>query len=612
MPRPPFSASLAVVVMLAAGCGGSGGGSSPVPSPAPSPPPSSTNPCASITIEAPAFLAPKSAEAEAVAEAKRRGQFCAYSPYNVLDAVWKHRAARDRDRLRSVSSLHASEDIGDIAVIQDEGTIMLPANAFDLKPAGLTFVRNAAGGYDVRAGDATFRQQLGQRLTLGDDASQSVTLTTPISFYGQAYSSAFVNSDGNLTFGRADSASTERSVSRFLVGPARVALFFADLDPSAGGGVFVDAQADAFTVTWCNVPGYDDPRKLTAQMVVRPDGQVDLKFADTTTLVDSVIGLSPGATNVFVPVNLNQAGGPGIDGGAGAVGERFAAAADIDLVALGQAFYRTHPDDFDQLVVWSDRSLVSGNTFAYETTVANAIRGIGLPTFDAATEFGSAGRLGSLVFMDEIGKYPSDPAVRFVGENSTLGLLGHESGHRWLVGLRFRTPADDASGAWLGRDDVHWSFFMDSNASFLEGNDIEDLGGGSFRTAGAVDHYSALDQYAMGLRDEGEVPPVFYVDSPTNVVPSRTRESAPRVGVTFNGTRRDVLIQDVVAALGPRQPAAAESPRTHRQAFIYVISRGTTAAGDVVAKIDRFRREWEPFFLTATEGRMRVETRLRQ
>ena len=152
---------------------------------------------------------------------------------------------------------------------------------------------------------------------------------------------------------------------------------------------------------------------------------------------------------------------------------------------------------------------------------------------------------------------------------------------------------------------------MDSDASFVEGNDIQDLGGGSFRTAAAVERYSALDQYAMGLRSEAEVPPVFYVESPTNIVPDRNRESNPRVGVTFNGTRRDVLIQDVVAALGPRQPSVTESPRLQRQAFVFVISSGTTASRATVEKLDRFRREWEPFFHGATGERMRVETRLR-
>ncbi|MEW5983697.1 MAG: hypothetical protein AB1806_15185 [Acidobacteriota bacterium] len=607
MQRITTHAILAGTFALAAACGGSGSSTPATPAPSPG----QTNPCASITVEAPVTAGVSTPEEVAAAEAKRDAEFCGYSPWNVLDAVWKHRAAQDRGWTRPIVPVPASEDIGDISVIQDEGDIMLPANRFDLKAAGLSFVRNPTGGYDVRPGVATFRQQLGRRLSLGDDATESVTLASPASLYGQVFASAFVNSDGNVTFGQGDNASTERSVSRFLVGPPRIAAFFADLDPSAGGGIFVDSQADAFTVTWCNVPGYDDSRRVTAQVVVQSNGQVDLKFADTTTLIDAVVGLSPGAANVFAAVDFSQASTATIDGGAAAVGERFAEEPDIDLAALGQKFYLTHPDDFDQLVVWTDRTLVAGNTFAYEITVANAIRGIGLTAFDASRVFGSGGRLSSVAFMDEIGKYPDDPSVRFVGENSTLGLIGHESGHRWLVGLKFRGEGGATSGAWLGRDDVHWSFFMDSDASFVEGNDIQDLGGGAFRTGAAVERYSALDQYAMGLRTEAEVPPVFYVESPTNVVPGRNRESAPRVGVTFNGTRRDVLIQDVVDALGPRQPSPADSPRLQRQAFVYVLSRGTTVDRNSVAKIDRYRREWEPFFLTATDGRMRVETRLR-
>jgi hypothetical protein len=93
---------------------------------------------------------------------------------------------------------------------------------------------------------------------------------------------------------------------------------------------------------------------------------------------------------------------------------------------------------------------------------------------------------------------------------------------------------------------------------------------------------------------------------------TRTRESAPQVGVTFNGTRRDVLIQDVIAVNGARVPNAAQSARLIRQAFIYLVSAGRTADSVQVAKIDRIRRQWEEFFLQATDTRMRAETRLGQ
>jgi len=145
----------------------------------------------------------------------------------------------------------------------------------------------------------------------------------------------------------------------------------------------------------------------------------------------------------------------------------------------------------------------------------------------------------------------------------------------------------------------------------MEGNDIEDLGGGPFRTVSAVQRYSLLDQYAMGLVPDTAVPPFFYVESPTNMSASRTRESAPEVGITFNGTRREVLIQDVIGVLGARSPSSADSARVHRQAFLYIVSAGKTADSGQVAKIDGIRRAWETFFLQATDRRMQAITTLR-
>jgi hypothetical protein len=293
-----------------------------------------------------------------------------------------------------------------------------------------------------------------------------------------------------------------------------------------------------------------------------------------------------------------------------AVGERFGSQREIDLVAVARRFYQEHPDLYDQLLIWTDTSLTT-DAFAFETTVKNEIRGLGIDVYDNAAAFGSPGRLRSLVMMDALSKYPADPQQTFLGENDTVSLIGQEVGHRWLAFLHFRDASGASSDALLGRDKAHWSFFMDSDASVMEGNDIEDLGGGNFRTRGAVSRYSRLDQYAMGLVGESDVPPFFYVESPVNVQPSRTSTSAPETGVTFSGTRRTVLISDVVAAMGARSPSFRDSARVHRQAFVYVISGGTTLAAADVSKIDGFRRAWEPFFARAVENRMRVETRLR-
>ena len=154
------------------------------------------------------------------------------------------------------------------------------------------------------------------------------------------------------------------------------------------------------------------------------------------------------------------------------------------MIGVSRRFLATHPDEFDHLIVFTDEPLLT-NAFAYELTVSNDITGLGMATFNHTSDYGSAGRLQSVCNMDALSKYPDDPRRKFHGENSTLSLLGHEVGHRWLAFLNFRDENSQPSQALLGRDRAHWSFFFDSDASVLEGNDIVDHGGGSFSTRAA-------------------------------------------------------------------------------------------------------------------------------
>ena len=598
--RAALCALLLAITLTA--CGGDGDESSPSPSPP------GQDPCAAPRLEA--FEA--DAPAAGSVSAAKGGALDPPPRWRVLESLWIHQQAAERRRTISTLGPRAatSSDVGDVAVLRDEGDLIVPANAFDLKGKGLRFTRNTEGGYDVRQADAAFRTAVGNRVTLTDDDSLRADVSFSFPFFGTSERTAFVNSDGNVTFREGDSASTDRSVGRLLTGPPRVAPFLADLDPSAGGSVFVNSAADQYTVTWCNVRGFDSTRTTSAQATLLPDGSIELKYASGINLTDAVVGVSPGLTSSFRSADLSAQGPTG--GGSSAFGERFAENPDLDVVATSNAFYRTHPDSYDQLVIWTDTTVVSGDSFAFESTIANEIQGIGVDIYDLSREFGSAGRLRSFTMMDRLGKYPDDPTTRFLGENNTLSVLGQEAGHRWLAYFNFIDHTGQQSEALLGRDLAHWSFFMDSDASVMEGNDIEDLGGGSFRTVGSVRRYSLLDQYAMGLVSPAEVPPFFYVQSPVNMSQQKTKESAPQTGVTFNGTRRDVLIGDVISVHGARVPAAAQAPRVHRQAFLYIVGSGRSVDSAQVAKVDRIRQQWEAFFLQATDGRMRADTRLAQ
>jgi hypothetical protein len=595
-------------------CGGSSGGSpsggSPNPTPSGSSGVSSGNPCGAVLASPPA-----ASEASLAGALASKAGPLGYDDRDPREFLALHQVARRRlgaltaDALEQAASVALRE--GEIAVLSDNGSLVVAANAFDLGGAGLRFEPNAQGGYDVARTSGSFRTDLGRRLALGDDATTEEGLAFSFPFYGAGRASAFVNSDGNLTFARGDTATDERSLGRVLGGPPRAALFFADLDPSKGGGIFLSSTAAAFTVTWCAVPDFDNTGRVTAQATLLPGGGVEMRFDSSTSLRNAVVALSPGATTSFAAVDLSAAGERAA-GGAAAVGERFASERSLDLVGAARLFYSEFGDDYDQLVFWTDTRVTDTNTFAFESTVRNQVRGIGQGLVDFGSEYGSSGRLASVVLMDTLAKYPADPTARVNGENTALSLVAHETGHRWGATLQFR-DGGGPNDAWLGRQRAHWSFFTDSDASVLEGNEIQDQGG-SFRTGPPSLRYSPFDLYAMGVLAQGEVPATFYIESPVVSDPTNVsvgRDSAPRSGVTLNGTRRDVTIDAVVAAMGGRSPAAGTGPRLHRQAWVYVTSAGRPADAAAISKLETFRSAFEGFFAAATGGRMSVDTRLR-
>ena len=605
-----------VALALAAACGGGGGGSGGGSTP-PSPPPAAANPCAAALAadEGTDALVGMVAGGERQPVTNKKNLVDGDPRGRALEAMFIHQAAgraggtpgprsAASEDGRTARSGSVAVDVGDVAVIEDQADIVLPANTFDLRSTGLRFTREGAG-YRVSRIDATFRSSLGTRLTLADDDSREVDLLFGFPFYGATERVAFVNSDGNITFGEEDKASTDRSVARLLTGPPRVSPFLSDLDPSVGGGrVFVNAASDQYTVTWCGVRGFDSAFAMTVQATLLPDGTVEYKFDEAIGVGDAIVGLSPGRTGDFTASDLSALNPPS---GSGAIAERFASASTLDTIAAAKKFYATHGDSFDQILLWTDQRLTRG-AFAYESTVANEVRGIGQDVYDLSRQFGSGGRLRSMVVMDFVAKYPDDPAQKFLGENSTMSVLGQEVGHRWLAYMDFRDRTGRRSDALLGRDRAHWSFFFNSEASVMEGNEIQDLGGGQFKTVDAVRRFSRLDQYAMGLIPPAGVPTMFYVESPSS---GQLRDDAPKIGVSFTGTRRDLLIDDIVAVNGPRLPPAQDSAKTLRQAFVYIVSNGRTVDPTQVAKVDNFRKTWEGFFLQATENRMTADTRLR-
>ena len=498
-------------------------------------------------------------------------------------------------------AVEPDHDEAQVAILQDRGDLVIRRNPFDLDNTGLRFVPNAAGGYDVsRLGLGL--EAPGTPLGIPSGGSRPLDLPFPFPFFGQQSAQIFVNADGNLTFGAPDVGEGERGLGRFLGGPPRIAPFFAALDPSRGGSITARLLPERASFVWSGVPGGGQINRNTFQAALYPSGAIDFVYGGEIQTREAVVGVSPGGTLAVEPADLS--GGRPL-GARGALAERFSETEKADLVSVSRRFLAGHPDLFEQIVIYTTRPLnpVPG-TLAFEVNTRNDIRGIGVDaSLDQAAAWGSEGTLASVVFMDSI-----DPYLEVDG----FEILGHEVGHRWLARLTFRDGAGRTSNGLLGRGLVHWSFFFDSDASLLEGNRLVDRGGGRFETVEITQGYSALDQYAMGLRAPSEVPPFFYVDEPDNFQPNRAFKfsSTPEVGVSFTGVRRDVRIEDVVAAMGPRLPEAERAPRLLRHAFVLVADETAPATPERVRALARIRARFEPYYREATGGRGTVDSTL--
>jgi hypothetical protein len=516
-----------------------------------------------------------------------------------------HRYDAVRGALRAAGDVAdqapADRDVDDIALLEDRGDLVAWRHPLDLAHKAVRLVPNAAAGFDptpvglgLETGALT--------LALGNDDAVALELPFTFPFFGVSYTRAFVHSDGTLSFGRPDALPADRGLGSLLAGPPRIAPFFADLSPESSGRIAASVTAERALVSWSDVPGAGSADRNSFSVVLHADGTIDMVYGDLGT-GDAVAGVTPGDTTAFVAADFSQ-GEP--RGRSGALVEGFSKTDHLDLVATVQRFLTSHPDIFEQVVIYTTRPLnPQPESLAFQVNVRNEVRGIGLEVHDDARDWGSGGALASVVYMDAIDVYRDVDGFE---------ILGHEVGHRWLARLRFRSLDGAASGALLGRSGVHWSFFLDSDASLLEGNEIADLGGGRFETTAIVDGFSSLDLYAMGLASEDEVPPFFYVAEADDFQPARTFKAAsgPELGVRFTGVRHDVTLADVIAAEGRRQPSASEAPRRLRQAFVLVADAEAPASQERLATVARIRSRFGPWYAAATRGRGSADSTLPQ
>ena len=229
-------------------------------------------------------------------------------------------------RLVSPISVAVSKLVGDTTFVGEGSATPVPGGVTDIGVITLT------------PAVAVFENQLGTLLSQSDDTFTSIPFTGGFSFpfYGQSRTTAFVGSNGYVTFTGGDGTYSE-SLSGVVSGLPRLSAFFDDLYPpfaAAGGGVFVNQLPGRFVVTWNRVPHFATRNNLsilnTIQMVLFEDGRIQFGYRGISSVATGQgVGITPGGNSPFRTFDFSA--GP-VAGGAGeALAQMFTAASPFDL-----------------------------------------------------------------------------------------------------------------------------------------------------------------------------------------------------------------------------------------------------------------------------------------
>jgi hypothetical protein len=314
------------------------------------------------------------------------------------------------------------------------------------------------------------------------------------------------------------------------------------------------------------------------------------------------------------------------DGVAGAASALGFAQFIADVTMTLDAAHAPRPDYIAVMQALPERSVV-----AFYLRIRNQTRGVGdrAPTggnseiYDLNPQFGTAFPIDGALFLNQPGFYTTGG----LSDYGTQIICPQEFGHRFLAQIRvppiplaqipdsgmpdasstdasdldtettdadpdaaedLDATADDAemdaiapddapatnppqpipTDSLLGRDRAHWSYFMNSGLSPVEGNAWDEIMPGVFRTiSGTPIRFSHLDLYLMGLLPASAVEPFYVIAEPdvmgqldNNGQPINRASPPEGFGfsinpVTIRGRRVDYTIDDVIRANGARVPA---------------------------------------------------------
>lgn len=208
--------------------------------------------------------------------------------------------------------VEAQDDVGNTATDSNAGNcytfttgkrgtywtqLFTSTSKFDLAGRSMVFTPDGSSDYYTACADSITSLPVdpsaSTSLTLADDGYAQITLSggKKVSLYGVQYGTAFVGSNGYITFGAGSTAYAESTSTHFQL--PRVSVLFDDLNPASVGSVKWLQTTDALVVTWEGVPEFGVSTTNTFQAVMYFNGTIMLAWTAIAS-TDSLVGLSAG------------------------------------------------------------------------------------------------------------------------------------------------------------------------------------------------------------------------------------------------------------------------------------------------------------------------------
>ncbi len=156
----------------------------------------------------------------------------------------------------------------------------------------------------------------GTQLNLGDDDIATVNLPFQFTYYGQAYNTISVCSNGFIAMGASSSSPYGNEQLPNSDGIVMVAPFWDDLNPSSGGNVYTlnDAENHRFIVEWNGVPHFGSTTTETFEVIfydpayyptMTGDGVILFQYQSVGDATSCTIGIESPSENDALALSYN-------------------------------------------------------------------------------------------------------------------------------------------------------------------------------------------------------------------------------------------------------------------------------------------------------------------